>query len=107
MPMLQKRPLSSYSGQYIVRNEKERFELFAALIPLLKELEDCMESRDAAKNRIAQAKSNLEMPIVTTLANAVVYTVIFAIPFLIIFILWSTQSIYLVESRCLNPLRIG
>lgn len=85
MSALQKRPLSSYEGQYLLENERDRFELFYSLIPYLKELESCIDAREAAFARRDQAKSKLEMPVLTTLISAVLYTVALAIPFLIVF----------------------
>ena len=85
MAILQNRTLSSYGGQYIIESERERFELFSALISPLKELESYTDSRDAAMRHIAQSKSKLESPILTILIGAVLYTVAFAIPFLAVF----------------------
>lgn len=85
MSILPKRNLSSYEGQYIVEDERERFTLFYALIPHLKELESCIETRDAAQSRKDQAKGKLERPLLSTFVSAALYTVSFAIPFLIIF----------------------
>lgn len=85
MPILSKRNLSSYEGQYIVENENERFALFYSLIPHLKELESYIESRETAQRRKEQAKDKLKMPLLSTFVSAVLYTLSFAIPFLIIF----------------------
>lgn len=85
MPLLQKRDLSSYEGQYLVENERERFELFYSLIPYLKELEACVDAREDALTRKAQAKGKLEMPLLTTIVSAVLITLALAIPFLIVF----------------------
>jgi len=84
MPLLQKRDLSSYEGQYLVENEREQFELFYSLIPCLKELEACVDAREDAVTRKAQAKGKLEMPLLTTIVSAVLITLAHAIPFLIV-----------------------
>ena len=85
MSKLKRRILSSYEGQYIVEDERERFELFYSVLPHLKELESYIETKDAAQRRREQAQSRLEMPVLSTFINALLYTISFAIPFLIVF----------------------
>lgn len=85
MSLLQRRTLSSYGGQYFISSEKDRFELFYSMIPYLKELESYILARDEVQKRREQNRSKLSMPILTILSSAVLYTVLLAIPFLIIF----------------------
>ena len=85
MSVLQKRSLASYEGQYIMETDREYFELFYTLVPHLKELESCIETRDTAQAQQEQAKSKLELPIFTVIISAVLYTLAFAVPFLIVF----------------------
>lgn len=85
MSILQRRTLPSYGGQYLIENERERFELFYALIPPLKELESYEAARNAAMNRKKQADQKLAAPVLTTIISAVLFTFAFAIPFLVVF----------------------
>lgn len=85
MSILQRRALSSYEGQYFLKSERDRFELFYSLIPYFKELESYISERDATLRRREENQSKLSMPILSTLVSAVLSTALFAIPFLIVF----------------------